>query len=201
MFRRGAGKRSVAWIPGLSYFDGASGTDYTVLPFAAVPGLTNIWGVATSMTTDTDLTLHGGEDAVFQRLRGSLLFTSGRRDGGAGNAAFGCCFQVILAQTDTLPGGNVTPFNFCTSTGLGNDDILGRWTVGCSSVADGAAGTGLDAVGPSFAQWLHLDVKARRKLQTDRHLVLWYQTALPAGTIAFDCRARGSLRMLLKRPR
>lgn len=202
--RAGSGRRrSVAWIPGFTSFDNAAGTSNRLLSFAAVPLVTNIWSVAVQLTVDADLSLHGGEDAVLERIRGDLFFMEGRRNAGAGFAAAGFQLRCVIAQVEVETDPAAVTFNhsFITSNDLGQDRILWAGHTMVSSVAVGAAGAGFDAVGPTAPRWLDVDVRAKRKLQSDNVIAAFFQTVFPAGTTAADMRMFGGLRMLLKRPR
>jgi len=200
-FGRSPGKRSVAWIPGFSAYDDPGGAFSRLMTLAGpIPGSTSTWGAAVQLTVDQDLQLHGGEDAVFQRLRGTFFFVEGRRNTGAGNVATSFPLRVVVYQCEILPGGT---FNnvFTTSAGLGDDDILWTGEVLVSSVPQGATFTGLDtATVRSGAHYLDIDVRAKRKLSSNRQLVMAFQTSI-GGTTGLDFRLLGGVRMLLKRPR
>jgi len=201
-FGRSRGKRTVAWTPGVTGFDSAGGTDWRLLTFAPITTGSNIWGAAIQVTNDSDLQLHGGEDAVVQRIRGHLLFTNTQKDAGAGLAAYSAFSRVLIVQTDTTAAGLVMPFEFTSSEGLGRDDILHMQSCVLSQVVDGATQNGLDSLfSVSGLTTIYVDSKAQRKIQSDRHILLWIQTLLPGGTTGFQTRMRGELRTLLKRPR
>lgn len=201
-FRSARRKRSVAWIPGLTTYDTAAATalrqrqvSLTVVN-AAVPDTV---GAAIALTDDTDLSMHGGEDAVITRIRGRLYFSDGRIDAGAGLTASAFQVRVIVAQQNITPGAQTMPMDFTTSDGLGNDTILYYNDVIVPSTVTSGAGTGMDAI-----EWggrmLELDVKAKRKLQSDNQIVLWFQTVINAPTAnGGDFILRGGLRMLLMR--
>lgn len=198
---RGFRKRSVAWIPGFNTFDDsvAIGDASRLLTFTRVETGFQTFGAAVQLTSDTDLSLHGGEDAVFQRGRGRLLLFNGQRNDGGGLAATPFFCRIIVAQTDTTPVGNVMPFRFTSGALLGNDDILWYRDVYCTNA------TGfVDTVNPTITledHWFDVDIKARRKLQSDRQIVMWFQAVVPAATTALQCRVVGGIRLLLKRPR
>lgn len=202
-FFRGKRKRTVSWIPGISTYDDALGTSSRLIPLALLPGTVNTWGVSIGVVFPTDLPAHGGEDAVLTRVVGRLGFIEGRKNAGAGLAAFGFQARVVIAATDFVPaavGFGPSPFNFTTSVGLGNDDIMFAHDVIVPQVAIGAAGAGYDLLAGGYERWLEVDVGAKRKCQEDRGVVLWVQTVLPAGTIGADFRLLGGLRSLLMRP-
>lgn len=165
----------------------------------------NVFGAAIGLTTDADLSMHGGEDAVFTRCRGRLGFTTGRVDSGAGPAATTFLLRVAIVQADTVVTGggtNTMPFEFVSSNGLGQDDIL--WTsdviVSGTSVLEAAGAT--VPLGTSMDYVLDVDVKAKRKLQSDRQVFIWFQTVFDDVTVtSADFRLWGSLRILLMRSR
>lgn len=199
-FRSGRGRRrSVAWIPGLTTYDTANGLNARAITLAVVrAAVPNTFGAAVQMTTDADLSLHGGEDAVITRILGRLYFTDGT---GAVGAATGYQLRVVLAYQDVNPDGTTAATDFTTSDGLGIDNILWEKDVIVSSVATAGAGTGLDGI--VFTEgfgMLDIDCKAQRKLQSNSQLILWFQTVTPAAA-ARAFVLRGGLRMLLKRPR
>jgi len=203
-FRRSARRRrSVAWIPGVTTFDTVAGERSRLITLAALSAAApNTWAVAVAVTDDTDLSMHGGEDAVLTRIRGTLFFSDGRIDSGAGLAASGFQLRVSVVQTDITPALAVTPFDTTTSAGLGNDNVLWQGHVVVPSTVTTGAGTGADLI-----DWqgrsLELDVRAKRKLQSDRQVVIWFQTVMPGGggTAGCDFRLRGGLRSLLMRSR
>lgn len=198
-FNRRRSRASVAWIPGVTGYDVPAGTPSKLLAFSPVVTGVNTWGAAINLTNNTDLSLHGGEDAVFMRARGRLLFWNGQLDGGAGFAAASFPLRVVIVQTDTNDAGTIMPFDFTTSEGLGRDDILFSAEQIVSS-----ANTFNDSnpmTSSQYTAWVDIDCKAKRRIQTDRHIIMWMQTVAAAGTLALQCRFSGGLRMLLKRPR
>lgn len=200
-FRRGFGrrrsKRTVAWIDGLTGFDATATSQSKLLTFTPVVAGGTIWGAAVQLTVPADLSLHGGEDAVITRVVGWLMLCNGLRDLSAGPAAQAFIVRTIIAQTDIYPAG-VSPIDFTSSAGLGEDCILYSHDTFVSSIPIGTVG--LDAMS-SPGPWFDVNVKAKRKLQTDRQLVLWFQTLDVAGLTSLTCQLVGSLRMLLMRPR
>lgn len=198
-------KRSVAWIPGFSSYDDPNGVSNRLLTFAAVPNTTTTWAVAVQLTTDADLTLHGGEDAVIERIRGRVVFVEGRKNAGAGLAAYGFQVRLVVAQCEILPAGGAgsPPFNqsFVTSADMGNDAILWNSDTVVSPTAIGGAGAGYENMVGNLTQWLDVDIRAKRKLQSNSQIVMFMQSCFPAGTTGADMRFLGGLRMLLKRPR
>jgi len=197
-FRR---KRSVSWLAGFSSYDAGAGTSNRLIALAAIPGSPNVWGASIGLVIPGDLPLHGGEDCVLARVVGRLGFMDGRKDAGAGPAAFGFQMHVALVQSDFLPGGTVTPWDFTSSVGLGNDDIMFFQDIivpGTSVlVTPGATPPVSDQ--PSFE--MSLDITTKRKIDSNRQLVLWFQSAFDAAvTTQVDFRLYGGLRMLMMRP-
>jgi len=199
--RRLGRKRSVAWLPGISTQDPVAGTHSRLVAITALAAGAATFGTAIAVTTDADLTLHGGEDAVLTRVRGRFFFTDGRVNAGAGLAANGFQLQVAFLLTDVLPGGGITPLDLTTSAGLGSDALLWTSTVLVSSVATAGVGTGIDTIASWEPFILDVDVKAKRKVQVNSHVVMWMQVVLPFGTTAADFRLRGAARLLMMRPR
>lgn len=165
----------------------------------------NVFGAAIGVTTDADLSMHGGEDAVHVRTVGRLGFTTGRVNVGAGAAATTFLMRVALVQTDTVNVGatpSIMPFEFVSGTSLGQDNIL--WMsdviVPGTSVLEV---TGAVAPGATSMDYrLDLDVKVKRKLQSDRHIYLWFQSVFDdVVTVDADFRLWGGLRTLLMRSR
>lgn len=205
-FRFRRARRTVAWIPGLSCYDigaGVSQTRLVGLTNVSTALFANVFGAAIALTIDSDLSMHGGEDAVLTRIVGRLGFTTGRVDSGAGAAATTFVARVVVAQTDFIPAsGSVMPFEFLTSSGMGQDDILYMRDVIIpgTSVLEAAGAT--VPLGTSNDYMLDIDIKAKRKLQSDRQVVIWFQTAFSDVTVtSADFRMWGGLRMLLMRPR
>ncbi len=200
-FGRRAAKRSTSWISGVTSYDTAAGTSSRLIALLATGLPAGVWGASIGIVIPSDLPPHGGEDAVLTRIRGRLAFVEGRRNAGAGFAATGFQLRLAVVQTDYLPGGAISPWDFTSSVGLGNDNILWSTDVVCSPTAIGAAGAGYENMVGNLEQWIDVDVRAKRKLQEDRMVVLWIQTVLPGGTTAADFRLLGGLRTLLMRPR
>jgi len=199
-FFRGKRRRSTSWIAGITSFDGAGGSSARLITMAAVAGAPNVWGASIGLVIPSDLPLHGGEDCVITRIVGRLGFMEGRKDAGAGLAAYGFPMRVTIAATDFLPGGTITPWDFTTSAGMGNDDILVENDVIVPLQAIGGAGAGYDLLAGGYERWLEIDAGAKRKVQEDRCIVLWFQTVMPGGTTGVDFRLIGGLRSLLMRP-
>lgn len=203
-FTRGRSrKRSVAWIPGFTSFDDLNSVTHRLLTFAAVPNTTATWSVAVELTDTTDLSLHGGEDAVIERIRGQLAFTEGRRNAGAGLGANGFQVRVVVYQSliAASAAAGVANDAFTTSDDMGKDNILFMDHTVVSATAIGATGAGFDTMAGGLMRWMDIDIKAKRRIQVDRPILLTLQTVLPVGTTGADCRMLGGLRMLLKRPR
>jgi len=199
--RRGR-KRSTSWIASLTSYDSVAATSNRLISLAAVPGAAaNVWGAVIGLVVPSDLPLHGGEDAVLTRIRGRLGFVEARVNSGAGLAAFGYQIRVVVVQTDWVPPAVVSPFQYTSSAGLGNDNILHMQDVVASPTAIGAVGAGYENMVGNFEQWLELDIKAKRRLQEDRMIAIWFQTILPGTATGGDFRLLGGLRTLLMRPR
>lgn len=197
-FRRRGSKRSVAWIPGLSYF--ASNLDTTTAPWSVVVGGGTTWGTATALTAIEDLQSHGGEDAVLTRITGRIMLLAGQVNAGAGLLAADFFYRALIVQQDTLPaGGGILGVDYTTFVNMGRDNILWYRDGYCSRA------TQVDSVAPMTSQveahWLDVNVKAKRKLQDDRPIYLWFQSAFPVGTTGVQTRFAGGLRTLLMRPR
>lgn len=201
---RRSGKRTVSWCDGLSTFDtnAAGERRYRTLALSPVVTGSNTWAAAVGLVVPSDLTEHGGEDAVVTRIRGSLNFFRGRIDTGAGLAANSYPLRVLVVQTDSTRAGLVMPFDYTTSEGLGRDDILLEHDVIVASTDPGATGTGWDAISfDSGVRHLEVDVKAKRKVQVDRQIMIWFQAALNGAVVQADFSITGALRTLLMRPR
>jgi len=196
-------RRSVAWIPGVTGYDipGFQTSRLINLSQVAAGLYPNVFGAAIGLTTNTDLSLHGGEDAVMTRIVGRLGFTTGRVNAGAGVAATTYLLRCVVAQTDNTDTGSVMPFEYLSSNGMGNDDIM--WfrdiIVPGTSVLEQ---TGATAPGGTQTDYeLDVDIGVKRKIESNRQLVLWFQTVFDAGTfVAADFRLYGGLRMLMMRP-
>jgi len=197
-FRR---KRAVSWVSGVTSYDPVAGTSSRLITLAALATTPNVWGASIGVVIPADLPIHGGEDAVVTRVVGRLGFFEGRKNAGAGLAAFGYQMRVTLAVTDfVVATGGVTPYSFVESAGMGNDDILFESDVIVPNNAIGGAGAGYDVAAGGMERWLDIDAGAKRKMQEDRILLLWFQTVMPAGTTEADFRLLGGLRSLLMRP-
>jgi len=202
-FRRGPGvrRRTVAWVPGVTTFDQAGNASSRLITLTAfVAPAAGTFATAIALTDDADLSMHGGEDAVLTRIRGKLFFSDGRVNAGAGLAANSFQLRVGVVQTDISPSLAVTPLDLTTSAGLGNDNILWLEDVIVPSTDTSGVGTAMDNIGWD-GRHLLVDVKAKRKLQSDRQIVIWFQGVPPAGAIGMDFRLRGGLRSLLMRSR
>lgn len=166
----------------------------------------SIQSAAIRLTVTEDLQSHGGEDCVIERCRGRMLFFNARQNTGATPAPIvgGFICRVVLADTEVTDqaAGLVAPDEFLTSEGMGRDTILWYrdvFVTGSSLLGSGTTGV---AEASTFQDgWFDIDVRAKRKLQSDRQLVMWFQTVVAGLTANFDFRLIGGLRMLLKRPR
>jgi len=202
--RRGrAKKRTVAWVDGFSSMDTTVPQQVRPVVFAVVnAAVANTLGVAVQLTVDADLSMHGGEDAVIQRIRGRLLLAGGLA-GAAGGVPTSFPVRVLIVKADVTPAGGAMPSDFTTSAGLGRDNILWTKDVLCTGTTVFGNGTGAATETSSTnGYWFDVDCRAQRKLQQGQHLVLWFQvvnTAAGVGPVSMN--VVGSLRMLLKRPR
>lgn len=202
--RRGFGrrKRSVNWIPGYTSMDPVNGTFVKTIVMTALAGSANTWAAGIQLTLDTDLTMHGGEDAVLARVRGEFMAIQGERNAGAGFAANSFLVRAVIAAIDQPQAGTFSPFPYVDSQTLGADNIMWIRDFIVPSTALGATGTGLDATEfGNGGRYLDVDVRAKRRLQSDRHVFLIFQTVVPAGTTALQFKILGHLRLLLMRPR
>lgn len=202
-FGRRRGRRTVAWLPGLTTYDTAANVRARLVVLTQVnTAVPNTFGAVIALTTDSDLSQHGGEDAVLTRIRGRLMFTDGGIDVGAGFAANAFQLRVAVMQADVVENGSTMPVDITSSWGLGRDDILWSQDVTVSSVATTGVGTALDSIFFSGSHaFLDIDVRARRKVQSDRHVMLWFQTVAPAGATGIQFYLRGTARLLMMRSR
>ena len=199
-----ARRRSVAWIDGLTTFQtGGGGTGVTwatqtfTQPNVAIAPL--VWASAIQLTVPGDLTLHGGEDAVLTRIRGRLGLFRGLRNAGAGLLATTFFARILVVQTEVNPAAQIFPADYTTGAGLGRDRIL--WFKDVWVPSGDAEQTDAAIVTLREASMHEVDVRVKRKLQTDSQIALWIQTSGVAGTTGFECRLFGGLRILLMRPR
>lgn len=199
MRRRSFGrKRSVAWIPGFSCYDDATGVDARTFGFAGpVPGTLHTWGVAVVLCDATDLPLHGGEDAVIERIRGKLYFFNGLVNAGAGLLASSFALRVVVAQHEPNPAGTFNE-SFVSSNDMQQDRILYEGETWVTADNHTVSNPNFDFDQPHF---LEIDVRAKRRVQEDNIIALYFQTVLPAGTTAATMKMSGGLRALVKRPR
>jgi len=202
-FRGKRKRRTVAWVPGITTYDPAAGLSNRLIALAALPTTANLWGVSIGLVLPPDLPMRGGEDAVLTRVVGRLGFMEGRRNAGAGLAAAGFQMRVAIVQSDMVPAaGGFSPsgFDFTSSVGMGNDDIIFAKDVIVPLQAIGATGNGYDLLAGGYERWLEIDTGAKRKVQEDRGIIVWMQTILPAGTTGADFRMIGGLRTLVMNP-
>lgn len=194
--RRFGARRSVGWIPGASFYTPALWE--TTQAWFNVLGGTNIWGTATQLTVLEDLQSHGGEDAVLTRITGRILVFAGQVNAGAGLAPADFFYRLLVVQQDNT-GGGVLGIDYTTGAGLGRDSILFFRDGYCSRATE------VDSVAPATSlidsHWVDVEVKAKRKLEENKQVFLWIQSAFPVGTTGVQTRFAGGLRALLKRPR
>lgn len=196
-FGRRSGKRSVGWIDGFSCYDDAAGVAERTFALAGpIAGTVSTWGVAVILVVPADLSLHGGEDAVVERIRGTLFFFGARVNSGAGFANTSFPLRVVVAMHEPEAAGTFREA-FTRSVDMGQDRIMWEGETFATSDTHGA-GQVFDWDQP----WrLEVDVRAKRKVQQDNLVVLYMQTVLPAGTTAAEYKMAGGLRTLMKRPR
>lgn len=200
--RRGRFKRSVGWIDGFSGFDGTN----QARGVSMVPIVTgsSIQGAAIRLVAETDIRDHGGEDCVLERIRGRFFLFNGLQGVGGTPTAAAFPMRVLVVQQDvvTEATGSILGVDYTTAEGLGRDNIL--WSqdviVSGSSIYSGFLGANTD-VTTINSFWTDIDVRAKRKVQIDREITLWFQTPIGALTPNLSFRFQGLLRMLLKRPR
>jgi len=193
-------KRSVSWIPG---FSGASLTapsqarNFSMTALSTAP---NVTAAATILVNDADLSMHGGEDAVITRIRGTLWLYGAVWDGAA---PAGTWARVIVALTDVDPSGNVFPAEYMSAQGLGRDEIMWCQDAFVSNTSLPGNGTGANTETGTLpmACRVDVDIKARRRLQSDQVPVLWFQCVKSGASGVTTLTVAGSLRMLLRRPR
>lgn len=191
-------KRTVAWIPGLTGFNTSAPAQARVLTLSAI-GASNTYGGAIILVNDADLSMHGGEDAVMTRIRGTLWFYGMTYDAGGPQGSWG---RVVIAQQDIDPSGNVMAVEFTTTAGLGRDEIMYSQDVMVTSVSTpGSSAAGTETSTLPLVARVDIDVKARRRLQSDQVPVLWFQTCKSGAAVPQSVAYAGGLRMLLARPR
>jgi len=200
---RGRRKRSCTWLAGVTTYDPVAGGSSRLTALTQAGFTTaNVWGAVISPVAAIDLPLHGGEDAVLTRLVGRFGFMEGRKDAGAGLAAFG--FQMRVAfQLGRQQQGTATVLadELVTSAGMGSEDILWFRDVIVPAQTINAAGSGFDVAFTSGPFWqAEFDIKVKRKIHEDTPVLLWFQTVLPPGTTGADFRLFGGVRSLLMRP-
>lgn len=190
-------RRTVAWVPGLTTFNETTGANVRVFALAAVPNIANTYGFGVNLLADTDLSMHGGEDCVLVRILGTLRFFK------MSNATAGAApgqLRVLITKEDTRADATQQVREWVTSTALGRDDVL---YTGSVLVAGTDWLTAIEpALGPlSLNGTLHVDVKAKRRVQSDSQIFLQVQGTFPAGNPAANVQVAGHLRLLLMRPR
>lgn len=202
--RRFRGKRrSTSWLAGISTYDVVSGNSSRLVSLtnAGFAAATQ-FGATIGVVTNADLPPHGGEDSVLTRVVGRLGFMEGRRNAGAGFAAFGFQMRVALVQVSQVAGSAVIlTDDLLSSAGMGKENILWQKDVVVPSLPIGNGGAGYDTAAGGMERWLEIDVRAQRRITEDMPVLLWFQTCFVTPTTAVDFRLLGGLRSLLKRPR
>lgn len=161
----------------------------------------NTWGAAINLVADTDLQLHGGEDAVLVRTRGRLMCFGGRT-GTTGATPAPLLMRVAITLQDVTSTLQLLGTDLTTGFGIGRDDILWSREVlvsGTTVLGNGTAST--TETSPINDYWFDVDVKAKRKMQSDRLPHIWFQTVGTGATQPFGFTLAGFLRMLVMRPR
>jgi len=187
-------RRSVAWIPGYS-------TNSVIAPvssafaqaLALVPGSANTYGFGFALVNQTDLSLHGGEDAVIVRILGRLSFFRCLTAGAAGVTGN---FGVTISMEDTTAGQQAVR-EWIDSDAYGRDDVMfhdNGWVDG----NDWLAGANFSSA-VNMRSTIEFDIKAKRKIQQDRQPFLNWQLVTPL--VPTTVSVAGHLRMLLMRPR
>jgi len=174
------------------------------MTFAALAGAANTYAVAIQLTTDADLQLHGGEDAVIERIRGRLL-PYGALATPAGPVPTPTLCRCLIVQQDVTVAAGIAPVDYSSGAGLGRDNILWSRDILISGTTVLGNGTGL-ATETSTIQdsWFDVDVVAKRKIQAGYHIFLDFQTvdfSAAAGNEPVSFQLAGGLRLLMKRPR
>jgi len=189
----------VAWIPGVSGLDPSAPAQAKVLTLTSLSTSTNTYAAALILVNDADLSMHGGEDAVMTRIRGQLWFYGQTYDTGG---PAGTWARLVIALSEVDSSGNVFPAAYSDGPGLGRDEIM--WerdilvtpaTILCNGSGTGAETTSL------YSARIDVDVKAKRRLDSAKVPVLWYQTVKSGAAVPTAVTYAGGLRMLLRRPR
>lgn len=192
-------RASVAWIPGVSGLDPTAPAQAKVLTLTSLSTSANTYAAALILVNDADLSMHGGEDAVMTRIRGSLWFYAQTYDSAGPSGTWA---RLVIALSEVDSSGNVFPAAYSDGPGLGRDEIM--WerdilvtpaTVLCNGSGTGAETTSL------YSARVDVDVKAKRRLDSAKVPVLWYQTVKSGAAVPQQVTYAGGLRMLLRRPR
>lgn len=192
--RRGFGrKRSVNWTPGFSGLDQAGTADSLHSLYTNTVG--NVYTVAYTLTADSDLQLHGGEDAVVVRMEYELYFFNSTK---ATVTAQDFAGRLVFVQEETTASNAIPPVDYTSSAGLGRDNILHTRDFLLSSV--GAIGNEAHR-GAQHANWLRGDIKVKRKLQSGNHIYMVVQTVKSGANVPEGFNVAGHVRTLLMRPR
>jgi len=207
-FRRGGrGKRSVGWITGLSGIQAAP-TNQTSRVITMAPLVTGstTQAAAIRLVNEEDIRDHGGEDCVLERIRGRLLLFNLRQNVSATPAPVvgGTFLRVLVVQqdVDTEATSGLLGVDYTLPESLGRDNIL--WTkdvLVAGTNVTGVGSTGISETTTINDFWFDVDVIAKRKVQRDREIIIWFQTNIAALTANLDFRLAGHLRLLLKRPK
>lgn len=200
-FRRFGMRRraSVAWIPGVTGLNPSAPSQAKTLALSALSTSPNTYAAAIILVNDDDLKLHGGEDAVFMRARGTLWLYGAV----ATEVVDGWWARVVIALSEVDAGGNVFPAVYTDGAGLGRDEIM--WEQDCfistaTSPQGGITAGNVLTTLPLTAR-IDIDVKAKRRMDSGKVPVLWIQTVKSGSAEPQQITYAGGLRMLVRRPR
>lgn len=196
-FRRGFGrrKRSVSWTPGITELQTTVPLQTRTTTFAILSGGSNTYAASFALLGDSDLQLHGGEDAVVVRIRGRLRLYGARIATDTASPLFA---RIVIAQMQVNEAGSVDAIDYTTQTGLGRDDIMWCKDILIGATTLNASTTPMDC-DPGL--WHDIDVRAKRKLASGWVPSLWIQTCKAGANVPQDFQLAGGLRTLLMRPR
>lgn len=175
-------------------------------PLSGVAPFNNVQTAAIDVVLQNDMQMHGGEDCVLERMRGRFLLFNARSGVGGTPASVtgGFVVKCVIALTEVVDDTTslLSPTPFVDSQGLGRDNILWQRDVLVSGTT--ILGSGSSVAGEFDTlndYWFEIDVKAKRRIQENQTIILWFQTVIGALTPNLDFRMVGGLRTLLKRPR
>ena len=184
--------------PGVSGLDPTAPAQAKVLTLTSMSTSTNTYAAALILVNDADLSMHGGEDAVMTRIRGSLWFY-GQAYSDTGHPARGRgwssrCPKSIRQET-SIPRRTAMARAWAGTRSWERDILVTPATILCNGSGTGAETTSL------YSARVDVDVKAKRRLDSAKVPVLWYQTVKSGASVPTQVTYAGGLRMLLRRPR